>query len=84
MTVVMRELPEGWRVEYAHYRVPAPNDKTPRAKGGATVAVLYDAEGEFIVDGMARCHPRDNYCKQLGRTIALGRALKSLQTGIVE
>ena len=32
-----------------------------------------------VAEGVAECSPRDNYCRRLGREIALGRALKELE-----
>lgn len=59
-------------------------------KGGTTVVEIVspklDDDGEVvevvvIAVGKANCSPRDNYNRRLGRTIALGRALKSLKNG---
>lgn len=51
----------------------------PETKGGTTRVELFDPDGEFpLAEGVARCSPRDNYNKRLGRTIALGRAIKML------
>lgn len=55
----------------------APGEK-PAAKGGITlVQVEYD-DGR-TVRGASRCSNRDNFCKAIGRQIALGRALKSAE-----
>lgn len=51
---------------------------TPHAKGGQTVARLYDVEGNLVAEGVATCHENDNYNRRIGRDIALGRALKAL------
>ena len=35
--------------------------------------------GEKIVaEGMAECHPKDNFCKDTGRKLSLARALQTL------
>jgi hypothetical protein len=56
------------------------------SKGGATVVELYLAGEEpnqmtFVGQGSARCSDRDNYSRRMGRTIALGRALKGTEEG---
>jgi len=50
-----------------------------------TVAKIYpsiksrvDGEEPLAV-GVAACSKKDNFCKRLGRTIAIGRALKKLR-----
>lgn len=48
----------------------------PKAKGGLTLVQLEYGDGRTF-RGSARCSPRDNYCKAIGRDIAIGRALKS-------
>ena len=62
-----------WYRSYAIRREGAPFD--PR--GGLTEVVI-SRDGAQIARGEARCSPRDNYCRRLGRTIALGRALEQL------
>lgn len=47
-------------------------------KGGTTVATILDGD-KIVARGRAKCHPRENYNKRLGRAIALGRALKALE-----
>lgn len=49
------------------------------AKGGATVVMRYDPEGDCFYAGTALCHERDNYDKSLGRIIAGGRLEKEPQ-----
>ena len=41
-----------------------------------TVCQLLDENGEVIAVGEARCCPKDQFNRRLGRTISLGRALK--------
>jgi hypothetical protein len=48
----------------------------PLPRGGTTVVSLVDENGQEWAHGEARCSRRDNYHRALGRTIALGRALK--------
>lgn len=35
-------------------------------------------EGEATLLGEAICHPKDNFCKEVGRKLALARAIKGL------
>jgi hypothetical protein len=77
---VTRELPPGVTVRYYHhrrYRTSA-DGLVVEPTGGWTHAVILDAEHNAVATGVADCHRRENYCKRLGRTIALGRALKAL------
>lgn len=50
----------------------------PLPRGGATSALILGPRGNALVEYTARCSPNDNYCKAIGRQIALGRALKQL------
>jgi len=52
------------------------NGYTPAAKGGLTLVQLEYGDGRTF-RGAAQCSTRDNYCKAVGRMIALGRALKA-------
>lgn len=51
-------------------------DQLPLAKGGLTAVAIERPDGRTFY-GYAVCSPRDNYCKAIGRQIALGRALKA-------
>jgi len=44
-------------------------------QGGDTQVRIYDSEGNLLTEGEAICSMKDPFCKKLGRTIALGRAL---------
>jgi hypothetical protein len=84
-------VPEGAKVFVHHFRVfkHVANYRTrgealrlnidwpPESKGGLTSVQVVLAGGRIVV-GFARCSNRDNYCKAIGRQIALGRALKKL------
>jgi len=38
--------------------------------------------GDIIVsEGVAECHPKDNFCKNTGRKLSLARALKYFDKG---
>lgn len=47
-------------------------------RGGMTVALLVDDEGLILEFANAWCSDKDNYNKQIGRDIALGRLTKRL------
>ncbi len=77
----MNNLPDGYTVKYEHrrrYMLAAHHMPNPEAKGGSTVAHVYDAEGTLVAEGTAIVHPNDNYNKRIGRAVSLGRALKQL------
>lgn len=74
-----RTLPEGAKVKYWHERATDPEMHVLiEPRGGKTVAKIILPDGSEIT-GEARCSDRDNYSKKIGRDIALGRALKSLE-----
>lgn len=89
----MRELPEGYTVEYEHWRRrlsdgarvlanhPAAGMETDTVdpRGGKTVARVLDGDGAEVAVGEALCLDTDNYDRRVGRAIALGRALLLLQ-----
>jgi hypothetical protein len=45
--------------------------------GGKTTCNLF-RDGDLVATGESNCHPKENFVKAMGRTIALGRALKAL------
>lgn len=51
--------------------------------GGRTTCGITFADGS-VVYGVAECSRRDNYCKKIGRDIALGRALKTAESKFPE
>ena len=51
----------------------------PLPFGGATYCILEDENQDILAFGYAVCSEQDNFNKKLGRTIALGRALKSYE-----
>jgi hypothetical protein len=79
---VRPQLPEGYYVKYRHNRVTTDGEFTagnaPGAKGGETEARIYGPDDSLVALGIATCHERDNFCRRIGRDIALGRALKQL------
>jgi hypothetical protein len=83
-------LPEGLSVEYAYDE----SDVTPAGRAlvlphRRTTAIVKDATGKEVARGEALCRSGptrdeirgvgyDHFAKQIGRDIALGRALKAL------
>lgn len=71
----MRRARDG---EFVHPYDMRQNRLQPLPTGGFTLARVNLPDGEQIV-GVAECSQRDNFCKKIGRDIALGRALKQLE-----
>jgi len=82
-------VPDGVEVRVSHLRLTDAGYNTKKqAKehgytistcGGMTVARLLDpATEEIRAVGIAICRADENYNKRLGRTIAIGRAIKEL------
>lgn len=44
-------------------------------RGGSTICRIKNASGNTIGIGVAKCSASDNFCKKIGRKIALDRAL---------
>ena len=56
----------------------------PAVRGGCTECFIYDDEMEKILaQGTAVCSVVDNFCYDIGRKIAFGRAMKALQRNVV-
>jgi hypothetical protein len=51
---------------------------TPTSRGGATHAKVTREDGSWV-RAFSLCGPKDNFSRATGRTIALGRALSTLQ-----
>jgi hypothetical protein len=66
-------------IYYADYPDEFFGELQPR--GGITVADIFDSKGHLLVSASANCSTQDNYCKRIGRDIAVGRALKELYEG---
>lgn len=58
-------------IRFLHIRKFHNVDDTLLGKGGTTVA--YEVDDDTIRFAIAKCSPRDNYCRKTGRVIALGR-----------
>lgn len=48
------------------------------AHGGITAA--YEVKDNYIEYSVAKCHRKDNFCKKVGRDIAIGRFLAGKKT----
>ena len=46
-------------------------------KERGTVCRVFNEAGNQIAYGVSNVHPKDNFCKEKGRKIALSRAIKS-------
>ena len=68
-------LPEGYTPKYKHIRDRDPLGRF-RPCGGATVCSLHIYDR--VVQGVAYCHPRDNFDKRVGREISLARAVEKV------
>lgn len=64
-----RQLPEGWNARYDYHEHPR-----------GLSAIVTDDRGKIVSVGFAKFNPRDGqFDYQIGRRIALGRALKAAQ-----
>ena len=85
----LQELPYVGKVSIYHMRL-APdgelyppsffkkNKIQPLPRGGATFVDIFNKAGVPIAFGKAICSEKDGFNRRLGRSIALGRALKCL------
>ncbi len=48
------------------------------ACGGATHVRIYDYNGELLSEGVSFCHPKENFCRKLGRASALKYAQEGM------
>lgn len=46
-------------------------------KERGTVCRVFNEAGNQVIYGVSNVHPKDNFCKEKGRKIALSRAIKS-------
>jgi hypothetical protein len=67
-------------MKYIHYRLIS--NGQPKSRGGVTIA--YDVDGDHVYYAVARCSPKDNYNKRIGRAIATGRFDKHLGEGTIQ
>ena len=51
------------------------HNTTGRERG--TVCRVFNEAGDQVIYGVSNVHPKDNFCKEKGRKIALSRAIKS-------
>lgn len=77
---------KGWGLEDKvrfYYLKLGRNENGQATEGVATVCVIGGAKGESAmhpVRGVAFCSPKDQFVKKSGRAIALGRAIKAIET----
>ena len=69
----------GYKVRVKHFRKMSPEGI--RARGGKTLVEITTPDGENLV-GLARCSRNENFNKRLGVRIALGRALKGVESAV--
>ena len=50
----------------------------PASRGGMTICVILNDEGEKLATGLSKCSYADNFNYKTGRDIAVGRAEKEL------
>lgn len=48
------------------------------SNGGKTEVALYDTDGNKLIEAESLCSKNETFNRKLGRTIALGRAVKKL------
>ncbi len=68
MKFIESSVPEGVRV---HVRRFTTDDEY------ITKCDLIDEDNHILCSGESRCHPNDNPSRQIGRRIAVGRAVKT-------
>jgi len=84
---------KGYRVKVQHKRVDRFNDsmkcrhefedgsysKSVSPTGGETYVIIKNPSGTLLVSASSTCSKNDQYCRKVGLSIALGRALKHLE-----
>lgn len=87
--MALAQIPDGLKMEVMHYRMfqsaygclphlmlSTPKDRQHALpRGGLTVVMLLNSNGQICYQGSATCSINDNYNKKIGRNIALQRAL---------
>jgi hypothetical protein len=71
-------VPDGYTVKYYHSRFIG-LDGHPSPKGGGTTAHIIDSNGDVVSIGKSICSKKDAFNRKMGRTIALGRAIKQMK-----
>ena len=80
----LKKLALAGEERYYYLRFGKGSEKVPDGfLGVATVCIIPypSCDGTGYVRGVSFCNPRDQFNKRLGRTIALGRAIKALERG---
>lgn len=87
----MHTTSDGLKYRVVHARREPLDGETGKVSqfGGETVVTLVDDDKEplktesgHVVAGIAYCRADETFWRNLGRTIALGRARKMLETGV--
>jgi hypothetical protein len=78
-------MPEGFKAEFVHEQFTKPikilwngRNITPR---GYTRCFLKSREGVIVSEAIAWCRDIDQFNKQIGRDISIGRAVKRFHIG---
>lgn len=63
------------KIDGRDYSFKFQHNTTGKERG--TVCRVFNEAGNQVVYGVSNVHPKDNFCKEKGRKIALSRAIKS-------
>lgn len=87
MKYLERNIPEGYHLRVVHLhdgnsweytRRPVASKVHGTGRKYVTIATIIDANNETLAEGIASCSAEDNPCRQIGREVAVGRAMKEL------
>jgi len=69
-------------VKFIHVRA---HDKEGKvlAKGGATIAYLFDEKSKTVTYDAAYCNSKEHYNKAIGRQVSRGRLLKGIEVSVL-
>lgn len=79
---MLPQVPDGYDVHYEHERFEPrliEGRTLNREVHGRTTAFVQKDDGDVVAEGVAWCGIHDQFNRRLGRTIALGRALKKME-----
>lgn len=63
------------KIDGRDYSFKFQHNTTGKERG--TVCRVFNEAGNQVIYGVSNVHPKDNFCKEKGRKIALSRAIKS-------
>lgn len=78
---IERSVPKNVRVQVHHFHQGNSSRSQRHGYKYVTECTLRDSEGTIIAAAKASCSPHDNPRRDVGRQVAIGRALKQLQVG---